>query len=465
MRRAIFLIAACLLLTAGAQSAPGNGTETPSPGTAAQGTPAGQAASRPTLQTFLAPLVNLPSLKAAGEQVASARAQLRAAYDPVSLQASGGYSRFDNNLVDSNPAVPGVQPLPNNGGQISAGLTLRPWLFGDTADQADKSRIQLQQAELEYRSALTGMQVQALQAAYGVQLAQESLASAQDGERVSQAALDATRLRYAKGAASDRDLRNAETNLQQAQGYVADARGSLGVARATLESLVGPTAAPVVAKLSVAVPKGTAESVQKARLSADLAAVSVRNATRSVYPVVQASYTWNVDNEDSVGVSIESRTLQPKVSYDFQSPGTAFPEDQVNSSFQIGVSMTLSPGVIDGLQATRAQLRAARDGVASAERTAAVQKATLDNDLAQARRGLDLARRKADDARKTLAEDQTRQQLGLADPLTTQQAALDLTKSLLDLQKARQDVLAKTLAYYSFYAEPLVTRPVSEVKP
>ena len=419
----------------------------------------------PTLSTFLAPLADQPSLRAAGEQVTSAEAQLRAAYDPVSLQASGGYTAFDTTSVDINPAQPGTQTLPASGGQISAAVTVRPWLFGDTADQADKSRLQLAQARLDYRDALTGLQIQAVQAAYGVQLARESLDSAKEGEKVAQAALDATRLRHDKGAASDRDLRSAETGVEQAKQYVANAQGGLALAQTTLESLVGPTAAPDVSTLALDVPDGTALSVQKARLNGDLAAVSVRNATRSVYPVVQAGYTWNVDSKDSLGISIESRTLQPKVSYDFQSPGTSFPQDQINGSFQIGVSMNISPGVIDGLQATHAQLRAAQDAVDAAVRSAAVQKASLDNDLTQAKGALRLAQRQLDDARATLREDQTRENLGLGTPLTTQQAALDLTQRQLDLQQARQDVLAKTLAYYRFYAHPLVSTTPSEVQP
>ena len=121
--------------------------------------------------------------------------------------------------------------------------------------------------------------------------------------------------------------------------------------------------------------------------------------------------------------------------------------------------------MIDGLDATHAQLRAARDGVDAAQRGAAVQKASLDNDLAQAQRALSLAHRKVDDATKTLQEDRSRESLGLGTPLETQQAALDLTQAQLSLQQARQDVLAKTLAYYRFYAKPLVPQPVSEVRP
>jgi len=468
MRTSFLALVAGLLLAAptlaGAQGA-GGGTPTGDASGATAGQTAPDSAASAELQRFLAPLAGYPSLRASAESVASAKAALHAAYDPVSLQATGGYSHFDNNPVDTDPVTPGVQPLPANGGQISADVTLRPWLFGDTADQANKSRIQLQQAQLDYDDALTGLQAQAVQAAYGVQLARESLASARQGEQVSQAALDATRLRASKGAASDRDLRSAETGLEQAKQYVANAQGSLSVAQATLQSLVGGATPPDVEALSLAVPDGTALSVQKARLSAELAGVSVANATRSVYPVVQAGYTWNVDNKDSVGVSIDSRTLQPKVSYDFQTPGTAFPQNQINGSFQIGVSVTISPGVLDGLDATRAQLRAARDGVDAAQKGAGVQKASLDNDLAQARRALALAQRKVSDAQTTLQEDQSRQALGLGTPLETQQAALDLTQARLDLQQARQDVLAKTLAYYRFYAKPLVPQPVSEVRP
>lgn len=423
------------------------------------------AQSPPDLASFLAPLTGYPTLRAAKEQIVSARAQLHAAYDPVALQASGGYTAFDNNQVDLDPSKPGVQGLPASGGQIAAGLTLRPWLFGDTADQADRSRIQLQQAELDYQDALTGLQIQALQAAYGLQLARESLASAEQGEQVSQAALAATRVRLAKGAASDRDVRAAESGLQQAQNYVADARGSVALAEATLASLVGGAEAPAVDGLNVDVPTGTPLAVRRAQLSEGLANVSVRSATRSVYPVVQAGYTWNIDSQDSIGVSIESRTLQPKVDYAFTSPGRSFPQDQTWGSFQIGVSASFSPGVIDGLDATAAQLRAARDGVDAARRGAAVQKASLDNDLAQARRALTLAQRQLDDARANLDEDRKREALGLSTPLVTQQAALELTQLQLALQQARQDVLAKTLAYHRFYALPLVSQPVSEVQP
>ncbi len=423
------------------------------------------AQSAPDLASFLAPLTAYPALSAAREQVTSARAQLRAAYDPAALQASGGYTAFDNTTVDLDPTTPGIQGLPASAGQISADLTLRPWLFGDTADQADRNRIQLQQAELDYRDALTGLQVQALQAAYGLQLARESLDSARQGAAVAQAALDATRLRHAKGGASDRDLRDAETGVQQAQLYVANAQGSVTLAQTTLTSLLGSAEAPDLSSLQLPVPNGTALTLARAKLSEALAEVSVRNATRSVYPVVQAGYTWNLDSKDSLGVSIESRTLQPKVSYTFQSPGTSFPQDQIKGSFQIGVSASFSPAVLDGLDATAAQLRAARDGVASAERSAAVQKASLANDLAQARRALTLAQRRVDDAATTLDEDRQRQTLGLASPLATQQAALDLTQRRLDLQQARQDVLAKVLAYYRFYAIPVASQPGSEVQP
>jgi outer membrane protein TolC len=200
-------------------------------------------------------------------------------------------------------------------------------------------------------------------------------------------------------------------------------------------------------------------SLQSARLKARLAQIGIRNARRSVYPVAQASYTWNLDDHNSVGVSLESRTLQPKVDYSYQEPGRSFPQNEINGTFQIGVSVAISPGVFQGLAATDAQLRAAQDGVDAAERAAAIQRASLDNDLAQAQAQLALGQRKLADAEATLREAQTRERLGLDIPLTTQRAALDRTQRALDLRQAQRDVLAKTLAYYTFFSRPLTEVP------
>lgn len=420
---------------------------------------AATALAQTPLETFLAPLQDYPGVRAAREQQRSAQLQLDASYDPVQLQASGGYSRFDVATVDTDPVTPGTQGLPESGGQISADLTLRPFAFGDIADQADQNRIKLEQARLSLRDTLTQLQVQAVQAAVGVELAQEGVAAAQTGAALAQQALEATRTRAQKGAATAREVRDAETGAAEAANVLQSARGGLEVARLSLRSLVGDAPLPPAEALALEVPDGTPASVERARLDAALAGVGIRNARRSVYPVAQASYTWNLDDRNSVGVSLESRTLQPKVSYTYQDPGRSFPQDQIHGTFQIGVSVALSPGVFQGLEATDAQLRAAQDGVDAAERAAEVQRAGLDNDLAQARAQLTLAQRKLDDAEATLSEAQTRERLGLDIPLTTQRAALDRTQRALDLAQAQRDVLAKTLAYYTFFARPLTEVP------
>ncbi len=418
------------------------------------------------LGPLLAPLGRHPAVRAALAAVRSARAQLGAAYDPVSLSATGGYSASDVSQIDTDPTTPGVQGIQASGGSVSADLTLRPFVFGDVADQADQSRIKLHQAQLDLVDTVTGLQVQTVKAALGVRLAQDSLEVAREGERLARTALEATRTRYDKGGATVREVRDAEAGLAEAQGYVADAQGGLDLARLSLATLVGDVNVPELGGLDVPLPDGVALSVQRSRLSEQLANVGVRNARRSVYPVVQAGYTWNLDDQNSLGVSIESRTLQPKVSYDFQDPGRSFPQDQIHGTFQVGVSASISPGVFQGLEATDAQLQAAKEGVDASVQAATVQKAQLDNALASARRALELARLKAKNARSTLEEAQKREGLGLDIPLATQRAALDLTQRTMDLSSARQNVLDAVLAYYGFFAQPLVAPPyLSEVEP
>lgn len=101
--------------------------------------------------------------------------QLRAAHDPVALETSGGYSRFD--LDESNPLVqlPGrVGLIPESRTQLSATLTFRPIPFGDTVDLVRQSELDLEASTLDYRAALTRLEGRALEAALSAQLAARS---------------------------------------------------------------------------------------------------------------------------------------------------------------------------------------------------------------------------------------------------------------------------------------------------
>lgn len=415
-----------------------------------------QASAQTALQAFLASLQEYPAMQAAKERVLSARLALEAAYDPVSLSVTGSTTSLFNDPVDLDPVTPGDQGLPGSATNLSAAVTFRPFVFGDTADQADQRQIELKQAQLEAAAGLAQLEANALDAALALGLAQESLATATQGAQLAEASLSATKQRYANGAATIRELRNAQTGAAQAHDFVTSAEEGLALAKLSLASLVGDATPPDLDSLTdLPLPSGTPVSVQRADLNAALVEVGIRSARRSVYPVAQASYNWNIDDHNTVGIALESRTLQPKLSYSYSDPGTPYPQNATYGNLTIGVSAKISPGVFQGLAATDANLRAAQSNVEAAERAATVQRASLDNALAQARRTLVLERRKLDDARATLDEAGKRETLGLDIPLTTQNASLELTRQALSVRQARQDVFDKTLAYYSFYALPL----------
>lgn len=411
------------------------------------------------LSVFLAPLASNPAVLAAQHRVDAARLTLQAAFDPVSLQASGAYSLLDNDDIDVDPITPGEQGLPGSATNLSAALTLRPFVFGDTADQADQRRVQLQQAELEAAAGLVQVQTQALDAALGVNLARESLDIAEQGAALADASLAATRLRFQNGAANARDVRNAESGAAEAHKFVTDAESGLALAERSLEALVGDVEPPPQDLLDLPVPTGVAASVRRAQLNAALVEIGIRSARRSVYPVAQASYTWNIDDHNKLGVALESRTLQPTLNYAYADPGASYPQNATNGTFTIGVSAVISPGVFLGLAATEANLRAAQGNVEAARQAAELQLASLDAGLARAQRDLELATRKLADATATLEEAERRESLGLDPPLLTQNAALDRTRAALDVQQTRQDVLDAICAYYAFYAIPLSATP------
>ena len=224
--------------------------------TAAQETPVG------SLKAFLAALEGSPELLAAQAAVEAAELQLRVARDPVVLEASGGYNRYD--LDDAltgavgatqtppGPGEPGLPgggapgsgAIPESGFQLSTALTFRPYPFGDVADLVTQRELEYELRVLELSSARAGLEVRALEAALQARLAERSAELAQEGVTAAAQGLEATRLRVAKEAANARDLRGAEVALLEAQTALQNAQLDVQTARLNLESLVGDTPPP-----------------------------------------------------------------------------------------------------------------------------------------------------------------------------------------------------------------------------
>lgn len=196
------------------------------------------------LQAFLTSLQEYPAMRAAKERILSASLALDASYDPVSLSATGSYTALFNDPIDLDPVTPGDQGLPDSATNLSAAVTFRPFLFGDTADQADQRRIELEQARLEANAGLAQLEANALDAALGLSLARDSVATAKQGAELADASLSATQERHAKGAATVRELRNAQTGAAQAHDFVSNAEDGLALAQLSLTSLVGEASPP-----------------------------------------------------------------------------------------------------------------------------------------------------------------------------------------------------------------------------
>lgn len=410
------------------------------------------------LETFLSPLNQHPGLAATAAQLRIEEARIANARDPITLSLSYGFSAFqvsDDLAGLPEPIVELLSP-PDSAAQLSLDVTLRPVPLGDMADLHDQALLQYRLAELAWRETLTSLQVNAVETAYSVHLAEESLTLAEEGAQLALDALLATEIRFGNGAATERELRDADAGAAEAAMLVDTARAGVELTRLALTGLVGNQEPPPREQLRLGQPTGEPASVQRAALQRELALVGARNARRSVLPVLQTGYTRYMDDNNSVGISIESRTLQPNLNYTHQTAGRSFPENLIEGNFTIGVSASISPAITAALAAADAQEQAADSGLKAARQIAATERAALLTELAESERQLDLADLLYRNSLASLEETRLRQELGLAIPLETQQAALALMRAELELQQARQQQLARSLALYTFAAQPLV---------
>ncbi|WP_299429487.1 TolC family protein [uncultured Meiothermus sp.] len=409
-------------------------------------------------QGFFAPLENHPSILQARLGLEAAQAQLRATQSPVSLQAQGGVSFFDVTPPPGAPTCPNpINPqcanLPGDGRQISLGLTLTPFAFGDVSDAVNQAAIGVEQASLGLRQARTQLEAQAVEAALRVRLAESGLEAARLGQRLSQASLEATRVRESRGAASPSEVRQAEASLRQAAIQQADAERNLALARLSLADLIGQssTALPRLAIPS----QNTPPAVRQAELQLAQAQVAFDRAVRGVLPVVQGSYARNTSAHDSWSLSLNSRTLQPTLSYTSQSQGRSAPQDRIHGTLQIGLSANIAFGVVDALEAAQKQVEAARQAVEAARRSSKLQEELLRSLLHTAEQSLINAQQVRTDAERTFSEARERERLGLASPLATLQAELSLAQARLGIEQADLSRTQRLLDLYRFFALPL----------
>jgi outer membrane protein TolC len=406
-------------------------------------------------QGFYGPLDNHPSLLQARYGLEAAQAQLNSVQSPLSVQAQGGLARQTLGYDTCPPAPASCDPSKLTATNLGISLSLTPFAFGDVADGVEQARLTLEQARLGFRQAKTGLEAQALESAYRVRLAESGLELAKVGLKIAQAGLEATKLRQSKGAANPGEMRQSEASLGQAQFQVADAERNLGLASAALSDLVG-TGQSIPALPTLPSPT-KAPGIIQAELQLAQARLAFSRNERALWPVVQASYTNSEDKKNTWGASINSRTLQPTLNYNFldSDPASTSSLPRSKDELRLGVSWSFSPGAIDAMEAGNKQIASALAGLEAAQRNSKLQEGSLRSGLSAADSSLTLALQAHKDAEQSLMEARERERLGLASPLSSLQSELALAQARLNLEQATLGKLSRILDLYRFYALPL----------
>jgi outer membrane protein len=226
---------------------------------------------------------------------------------------------------------------------------------------------------------------------------------------------------------------------------------------------------------------GVPPDLVRASLDVALAELALRSQERALLPTVQAGYTFLFDDDGgSLTLGLESRTLQPSLSYSLGSgggttagagiggiggigdvggeAGAALPT--LRGAFSISVSWTISLGATLERDAARATLLAAAEALALAHDRLRGERDALEGALEGADEALSYARLALDLALHEERTIEARLEAGIVSPLEVDAARLSVRQAELDLQRAEAQRLSAVLDFYTAFALPL-----SEVLP
>jgi len=460
--------AAALLAALLASTAAGQGTGPAGPA-AGPATPA-QPAADDQVVALLRALDDHPALAAADALARAAALRADAVRAPIALSG-----QFDLQRLRVEPATDPLPPpfedlfaVDEASESFSVRVLLRPFLFGDLADLGDQRRIEAERADLQAREARAGLEAQAVQAALGVWLADLGVGLAEDGLALAELAEAGARRRAEVGGASALEVGRAELARREALAALRDARRQRELAVARSASLAGD--ARLDGPFALTPVFGTPPDVIRATLDLALADVGARNGERALLPTLQAGYTWLLDDGGSVTLGLESRTLQPAISYASGGGGAGgggleglAPEGTaptVRGVLSVSLSWSLSPQTVLESDALRQQRAAADAGLASAVDRANLTQQALAGALATSATRVELTAFELELA--TLERDavDARYAAGGASELERLQAHLQWRQAVLGHARARIDELSAVLDTYTTYAIPL-----SEVLP
>ena len=382
------------------------------------------------LEAFLASLEDYPGLQAARASLVLAEARLSQAYDPFGVQVNGAL----------NPQAEEDDPTFT----ASTGVVFRPFLYGENADTVRQSELALAQAQLNYNEALTNLEVEALEAAWSLQLAEESVRVAREGVTVAERSRDAAQVRLERGVANPPEVRSAELGVLESQNLRADAEDAAALAALRLQTFVGEVRLNVLPEYPV--PEAdTPLAVARAQNDIALNQITVGAARRNLLPVLSANYGLELDARNALTTSISTDSFAPRVGYRYTSNG-------VDTGFRIEISYDIALSEFGAVDIARGEVERAEASLQNVAERSQLERAGLDNALASAQRSLELAQRTFENAQQTLEETQSREDLGLSLPLETQQAAVAVTEAGQQLQIARLALQSARFDIYEFYA-------------
>jgi outer membrane protein TolC len=411
-----------------------------------------------------------PGLRAAAASTEAARLRVAAVRAPLTLSLAYEYRRL---TVESatDPLPPPFDDLfavEETSDSLSLTAAFRPFLVGDLRDLGDTRLADLERAELALRETRAGLEAQSVNAAAGLLLGERAAELAGEALALARRTAEATEVRWRQGAATELERRRAALRVEDAERSQAAALRQVASAEAALARLVGTARLAALPELD---PRfDVPPELVRASLDVAMAELALRAQARALLPTVQAGYTWIfADDGGSLTLALESRTLQPSITYATGGggdplagigglvPGAA---PTVRGALTVGVSWTFSPQAVLEREASAYTVEAAAGALALAHDRARAQREALEAGLAGAEEGLALARLELAIVRDERLAAESRYEAGLIGPIELAGARLAEERAELDLDRARADRLGAVLDFYVTYAIPL-----SEVLP
>ncbi len=424
------------------------------------------------LASFLDYVKQNPNLAGVAAARDIAQAQVDMVLDPVALEITGGYARNDVDVSFVATGQTQNQTEPTNldntivgTTQASVGLSFRPFAFGDIADELARQNINLSQSNMTYRSTLAALEIGAIEAARNLEIAKQALTLAEEGLSLALDGLNITETQFERGAATDASLRNANLRVLEAEDQTQAAKDGIVLATAALAQLISTDPNSIdLPRVSIPLPVYDVVGEKNPNIvqaGFNLRQVEILKDTfeRNLYPVAQLSYNSYLNDESNLSFSIETRTLQPKISYSYQASDQALPSSGAtvsnNNDLIVGLSMNISPAAIRNLEIADTQLEAAKAGIEAAEQQAELERLQLQQNINQAIRSLKTKEQALANAEADFEAVQQRIELGLAPLFEKQQSFVALSQAKLAVEQAEFSILSAVLASYSQYGVPI----------